>query len=124
MVICTPDERTRTRQVRGFSGLFGPVAPAEYVVVADRVVAPIQSAATPPYLEHALGHASLIARMVVDRAPAGRWPSGDLNRETLRFIHQCSVTAQSFLARGNEGRDVYLARRRLGAVGEHVATLA
>src|SRR5690242_20382172 len=71
MVVRPPDQGLLALAHRAAGrGLLGPVAPAEEIAVADRVVAGIERLALPPELEQAGGHAALVAGIEVDRPPA------------------------------------------------------
>ena len=76
VVVGAPDQGAVARPGRAVGrGVLRPLAPAEQVAVADRVVAGPQGVALPPELEQPLGDAALVAGIRVYWPPAlGRAP--------------------------------------------------
>src|SRR5262249_53946857 len=79
-----------------------PVAPAEEIAVADRIVAGIEGLALPPELEQAGGHPALVAGIEVDGPPALGRPADDFDGEALRLLHQAAIALQALLRRRDQ----------------------
>src|ERR1700688_4316753 len=97
VIVRAPDQGALAFFGAGRRGLFGPVAPAEQIAVAHRVVARVQSLALPAELEHALGDSALIAGIHIDGAPPRSRPAHDLDREALGVIHETAVAFETGL---------------------------
>src|ERR1700733_12222391 len=99
MVIGAPHESPLARPGRAVAcRLFRPIAPAEQIAVADGVVARVKRFALPPELEEPFGDAALIARIVVDRAPAPGRPADDLDRESLWLVDEAAIAFEALIA--------------------------
>src|SRR6516162_1717769 len=121
VIIGPPDQRAVTRSARSLTRrLFRPVAPAKKVAVADGVVSGIKGFAFPPEFEQPRRDAALIARILVDRAPALGRPTDNLDRVGLRLADKAAVSLEALITGGDEGRFVRLAypcRRHIGNLG-------
>jgi hypothetical protein len=103
VIIGSPDQRALTRCARSLTRrLFRPVAPAEEVAVADGVVSGIESLALPPEFEETLRDAALIARILIDGAPALGRPPDDLDREGLRLVDKAALALEALVAGDDE----------------------
>lgn len=117
MVIRAPDQSPLTLLRRPIRlGLLGQATPGEQVAAADGVVARVQRVPFPPELEHALGHAALVARVGVHGPPPLRRPPHDLDPVRGRVLHDLAVPLDT-LGRGlHERRLEDLAHARRGHV--------
>ncbi len=96
VIVGTPNERPLALATgRAGRGFLWPVAPAEQVAVTDRVVARVQRLAFPAELEQSLGHAALVAGVLIDRAPPLRGPADDFDGEVLGILDQTSVAGEA-----------------------------
>src|SRR5262249_2636473 len=99
MVIGAPDERASAgpgRAVRG--GLVGPGAPAKEITVANRIIACEQRLALPPELKQPFGNATLISRVLVDRAPPLGRPADNLDGERGGLADEAAVPLEVVVA--------------------------
>src|SRR5258706_7417592 len=100
VIVRAPDQGALTRSAGGPNGgLFRPIAPAEQVAVAHRVVSRVQGPVLPAKLEQTLGHAALIDAILVHRAPRLGPPAYDLDRECLRIVHKTAVAFETGIGR-------------------------
>src|SRR5215469_636414 len=98
MVVRPPDQGLLALAGRAAGGgLLGPVAPAEEIAVADRVVAGVEGLALPPELEQAGGHPALVTGVQIDRPPALSRPADDLDGEGLRLVDQAAVSLEALV---------------------------
>src|SRR6516162_8699716 len=119
MVIGPPDEGLLPLASRAAGGgLLRPVAPAEEIAVADRIVAGVESLALPPELEQAGGHAALIAGIEVDRPPALGRPAHDLDGKAFRLLDEAAIALEIILGGDNQGRLIYTPYARSGQIGD------
>src|SRR6516162_3681036 len=121
VIIGPPYQRAVTRSARSLNRrLFRPVAPAKKVAVADGIVSGIKGFAFPPEFEQPLRDAALIARILVDRAPALGRPTDNLDRVGIRLADKAAVSLEALITGGDEGRFMCLAypcRRHIGNLG-------
>src|SRR5262249_21203996 len=121
VIVGAPDERALARPAaRLAGGLLRPVAPAEEIAVAHRVIACVERLALPGELERAFGYAALVAGVAVDGTPALRRPRHDLDLEGVRLVDQAAVAGKTRRARDDERRVVDAAHAGRGHVGDGV----
>src|SRR5215469_8202595 len=118
MVIGPPDEGLLPLATRAAGGgLLRPVAPAEEIAVADRIVAGVESLALPPEFEQARGHAALIAGVEVDGPPALGRPADDLNGKAFRLLDEAAIALQVLVGSNNQRRFMDAPHARRGPIG-------
>src|SRR5215472_2455370 len=110
MVVGPPDESLLPLAARAAGGgLLRPVAPAEEIAVAHRIVAGVEGLALPPEFEQA-GE--------VDGPPALGRPAHDLDGKAFGLLGEAAIALEILLGGDDQGRLIYPPHARGGRIGD------